>query len=71
MRIHSFHRNKKALGVLESKWDPIHKKLVRRLLEKQDKVLQSCFAQKRGTQSNRVDRGTARAGNMSKWDMYV
>ena len=34
----------KALGVLESKWDPIRKKLVRRLLEEQDKVLRSYFA---------------------------
>ena len=31
----------KALGVLESKWDPIRKKLVRRLLEEQDQVLWS------------------------------
>jgi len=29
----------KALGVLESKWDPIRQKLVRRLLEEQDEVL--------------------------------
>jgi hypothetical protein len=27
----------KALGVLESKWDPIRKKLMRRLLEEQVK----------------------------------
>ncbi len=38
----------KALGVLESKWDPIRQKLVRRLLEEQDKVLRSYFAQKEG-----------------------
>ena len=37
------------LGVLESKWNPIRQKLVRRLLEEQDKVLRSYFAQKRGT----------------------
>jgi nicotinic acid mononucleotide adenylyltransferase len=30
-----------ALGVLESNWDPIRKKLVRRLLEEQDKVLRT------------------------------
>ena len=30
-----------ALGVLESKWNPIRQKLVRRLLEEQDKVLRS------------------------------
>ena len=39
----------KALGVLESKWDSIRKKLVRRLLEEQDKVLRSYFAQKGGS----------------------
>jgi hypothetical protein len=38
----------KALGVLESKWDPIRKKLVRRLLEEQDKVQRSYFTQKGG-----------------------
>ena len=42
-------RNMKALGGLESKWDPIRKKLVRRLLEEQGKVLRSYFAQKGGT----------------------
>ena len=33
----SFNRNMNSLGVLESKWDSIRKKLVRRLLEEQDK----------------------------------
>jgi hypothetical protein len=46
-----------ALGVLESKWDPIRKKLVIRLLEEQDKVLRSYFAQKGGTRSKEGDRG--------------
>ena len=46
-----------AFGVLESKWDPIRKKPVRRLLEGQDKVLRSYFAQKGGTRSKRGDRG--------------
>jgi hypothetical protein len=36
----------KALGVLESKWDPIRKKLVRHVFEEQDKVLLSYFTQK-------------------------
>ena len=40
----------KALGVLESKWNPIRQKLVRRLLEEQDKVSRSYFAQKGGTE---------------------
>jgi hypothetical protein len=30
IHVESFNRNMKALGVLESKWDPIRKKLVRR-----------------------------------------
>jgi len=50
----------KALGVLESKWDPIRKKLVRRLLEEQDKVLRSYFAQKGGTQSKGEDRSNCK-----------
>ena len=41
------------MGVLESKWDPIHQKLVSRLLEEQDKVLRSYFAQKGGARSQR------------------
>ena len=51
VRFESFNRNTKALGVLESNWDPIRKKLVRRLLEEQDKVLRSYFAQKGGVRS--------------------
>jgi hypothetical protein len=46
----------KALGVFESKWDPVRKKLVRRLLEEQDKVLRSYFAQKGGARSQGGDR---------------
>jgi hypothetical protein len=52
IHVESFNRNMKSLGVLESKRDPIRKKLVRRFLrEQQDKVLRSYFAQKRGTRS--------------------
>jgi hypothetical protein len=48
IHVELFNRNMKALGVLESKWDPFRKKLVRRLLEEQDKVLRSYSAQKGG-----------------------
>ncbi len=51
--VESFNKNMKALGVLESKWNPIRQKLVRRLLEEQDKVLRSYFAQKGGTRGQR------------------
>jgi hypothetical protein len=55
----------KALGVLESKWDLIRLKLVRRLLEEQDKVLRAYFAQKGGARSQGGKRLMARVGNMS------
>ena len=35
VHVESFNKNMKALGVLESKWNPIRQKLVRRLLEEQ------------------------------------
>ena len=61
--VESFNRNMKALGVLESKWDPIRKKLVRHLLEEQDKVLRSYFAQKGGARSQE-GKGIHGVGNM-------
>ena len=41
--------------MIESKWDPMRKKFVRRLLEEQDMVLRSYFAQKGGTRSKGGD----------------
>jgi hypothetical protein len=64
IHVESFNRNMKALVVLESTWDPIRKKLVRRLLEEQDKVLRSYFAPQGGTRSKGTG-AIARAGNMS------
>ena len=55
----------KALGVLEIKWDPIRKKLVRHLLKEQEQVLRSYFAHKGGTRSKGRTGAIARAGNMS------
>jgi hypothetical protein len=66
--VESFNRNMKALGVLESKWDPIRKKLVRRLLEERDKVLGSYFAQKGGKRSKR---GNCKGREHVQWDMYT
>ena len=57
----------KALGVLESKWGSSRKKLVRRLLEEQDKVLQSYFAQKGGESKGVHGKGREHV----KWDMYA
>ena len=65
IHVESFNRNMKALGVLESKWDPIRKKLVRRLLEEQT----SCYGPTSHKREGRGARGRtgaiARAGNMS------
>jgi hypothetical protein len=71
IHVESVNRNLKALGVLESKWDPIRKKVVRRLLEEQDKVLRSYFAQKRGTRSKGEDRSKCRDREHVQWDMYA
>ena len=60
----------RALGVLESKWDPIRKKLVRRLLEEQDKVLRS-YAQKGGTRSKGKDWSNRKGREHVQWDMYA
>ena len=43
VHVESFNSNMKSLGVLESKWDLILRKLVRYLLEEQDKVCLSYF----------------------------
>ena len=71
VHVESFNKNMKALGVLESKWDLIRQKLVRRLLEEQDKVLRSYFAQKGGARSQRGEgiQGTGR--EHVKWDIYA
>ena len=62
--VESFNRNMKAFWVLDSKWDPIRKKLVRRLLEDQDKpagtVLRFYFAQKGGTWRNEGGMGNCK-----------
>ena len=71
VHVESFNKNMKALGVLESKWDPIRQKLVRRLLEEQDKVLRAYFAQKGGVRSQRGEGGQGKGREHVKWDMYA
>jgi hypothetical protein len=55
----------KALGVLESKWNPIRQKLVRRLLEEQDKVLRPTSHRREKREVKRGKGFTAKVGNMS------
>ena len=57
IHVESFNKNMKALGVLESKWDPIRKKFARHTIEEQDKVLRSYFARKGGTRGKGGDMG--------------
>jgi hypothetical protein len=71
VQVESFNKNMKALGVLESKWDLIRQKLVRRLLEEQDKVLRAYFAQKGGVRSQRGEGGQGKGREHVKWDMYA
>jgi hypothetical protein len=71
IHVESLNRNIMSLGVLESKWGPIQKKLVRRLLEEQDKVL-GPISHKRGERGARGGAGaTATAGEHVRFDMYV
>jgi hypothetical protein len=71
VHVESFNENMKALGVLESKWDLIRQKLVRRLLEEQDKVLRAYFAQKGGARSQRGAGIQVEGREHVKWDMYA
>ncbi len=71
IHVESFNKNMKALGVLESKWYPIRQKLVRSLLEEQDKVLRSYFAQKGGARSQGGEGIHSKGREHVKWDMYV
>ncbi len=71
VHVESFNKNMKALGVLESQWDPIRKKLVRRLLEEQDKVLRSYFVQKGGARSQGGEGIHGKGREHVKWDMYA
>jgi ribonuclease HI len=71
VHVESFNKNMKALGVLESKWDLIRQNLVRRLLQEQDKVLRSYFAQKGGARSQRGEGIQSKGRGHVKWDMYA
>ena len=71
VHVESFNKNMKALGVLESKLDLIRQKLVRRLLEEQDKVLMSYFAQKGGARSQRGEGIQGKGREHVKWDIYA
>jgi hypothetical protein len=71
IHIECLNKNIKALGVIESKWDPIRKKLARRLLEEQDKVLRSYFAQKGGQKGKRRDMERPQGREHVRLDVYV
>ena len=71
VHVESFNKNMKALGVLESKLDLIRQKLVRRLLEEQDEVLRSYFAQKGGARSQRGEGIQGKGREHVKWDIYA
>ena len=55
----------KALGVLQSKWDPIRQKLVRRLLEEQDRCYGPTSHRKGGPEVKGGKGLMAKVGSMS------
>jgi hypothetical protein len=63
--VESFNKNMKALGVLESKWDPIRQKLVRRLLEEQDRCYGPTSHRRVGREVKEGKGFMARVGSMS------
>ena len=65
INIESLDKNMKALGILESKWESIRKRLARRLMEEQDKVLRSYFAQRAGRGAREGTWENIKDGNMS------
>jgi hypothetical protein len=75
VHVESLNKNMKALGVLESKWDPVRQKLVRRLLtyltDEQDKVLRAYFAQKGGARSQKGEGIQSKGREHVKWDVYA
>ena len=48
-----YNEKLKVLEVQEGKWEMIRKKMTRRLLKEQDKILRSYFAQKYDREPNR------------------
>jgi len=71
VHVESFNSNMKALGVLESKWDLIRRKLVRCLLEEQDKVLRSYFAQRGRMRRNGRSRHDGNGREHVGFDVYM
>ena len=69
----TFNKNMELLGVIESKWNEVRRQHVFKLMEEQDIVLKSFFAQKKG--GDKSGRPTGRGGGTSrkrcarlKWD---
>jgi hypothetical protein len=71
VHVESFNSNMKTLGVVESEWDLIQWKLVRCLLEEQDKVLRSYFAQRGGVRRNGRSRHDGNGREHVVFDVYM
>ena len=56
----TFNKNMELLGVIESKWNEVRRQHVFKLMEEQDRVLRSFFAQKKGEDTSA--RPTGRGG---------
>ena len=60
VHIETFNKNMELLGVIESKWNEVRRQPVFKLMEEQDRVLRSFFAQKNGGDTS--GRPTSRGG---------
>ena len=58
----TFNKNMELLGVIESKWNEVRRQHVFKLMEEQDRVLRSFFAQKKGEDTSA--RPTGRDGGV-------
>ena len=76
LKVHTktFNDNKKSLGVVEDKWEDIRKQHVITLMEEQDRVFMSFFAQTQGGDKSRNSTGrdlgrvSRKRSTCLKWD---
>ena len=61
-----FKKNMELLGVIESKWNEVRRQHVFKLMEEQDKVLRSFFAQKKGGDTSGRPTGPAEGQSISE-----
>ena len=67
----TFNKNMELLGVIESKWNEVRRQHVFKLMEEQDRVLRSFFAQKRGEDTSGRPKGHGGGAEHLGRDVYA